>query len=106
MRRLLVVVSAALILAAAAPAALAQDAPAARDPFVPLIAPTPPDGAADPTAPGDPTVPVTPAPPVDPLPDTGSHVSWWFGAAYFLVALGAGALVLSKVVGPPRAALR
>lgn len=83
----------------AAPAALAQEA---RDPFAPLIAPPGTTGATDPGALVDPTVPVDPAPdPVDPLPDTGSSTSSWFAVGYFLVALGGGAVVLSKVLGPP-----
>ena len=108
-RKFLAVLGVALVVAAAAaPAALAQDAPAYRDPFAPLIAPPAPDGSTtDPTNPTDPTVPVAPAPdPVDPLPNTGSSTSSWLGLSYFLVAFGAGAVVLSRVLGPPRPSLR
>jgi hypothetical protein len=90
----------------AAPAALAHESPAARDPFAPLIVPGQPGGSTtDPTNPTDPAVPVDPDP-VDPLPDTGSPTSSWLGLSYFLVAFGTGALVLSKVLGPPRVSVR
>ncbi len=107
MRKFLGCLSVGLALAfVAAPAALAHEDTAVRDPFAPLIAPPAPDGSVtDPTNPTDPTVPVVPDP-VDPLPDTGSSTSSWFGVAYFLVAFGAGAVVLSKVLGPPRVSLR
>ena len=101
MRKFLGVLGLILILAiTAAPAAFAQDTTTARDPFLPLISETP-AGSTDPGAPTDPTVPVDPDPdPVDPLPDTGSSTTSWFGVAYFLVAFGGGAVVLSKVLGP------
>ncbi len=102
MRKFLGVLGIALVMSvAAAPAALAQDRPAARDPFAPLIAPPTADGSIDPVNPTDPTVPVVPVEPVDPLPDTGSSTSAWFAVAYFLMALGGGAVVLSRVFGPP-----
>ena len=107
MRKFLGIAGIVLVLGlAAAPAALAQDTPAARDPFAPLFVPGEPGGSTtDPTNPTDPTVPVVPDP-VDPLPDTGSSTSSWLGLSYFFVAFGAGAVVLSKVLGPPRVPLR
>ena len=107
MRKFLGLTGVLLVLGlAVAPTALAQGAPAARDPFAPLIVPGAPDGSTtDPTNPTDPTVPVAPDP-VDPLPDTGSSTSSWLGLSYFLVAFGAGAVVLSRVLGPPRVPLR
>jgi LPXTG-motif cell wall-anchored protein len=101
MRKFLGVCGVALVLSlAAAPAALAQE-PIARDPFLPLIVPDSGTGTVDPANPADPTIPVDPIPdPVDPLPNTGSSTSSWFGVGYFLVALGGGAVVLSKVLGP------
>ncbi len=89
-----------LVLSAAAPAALAHEA--VRDPFLPLIAPPgQEDGtAAQPGDTTDPTVPVEPAP-TEPLPTTGSSTTPWVGIAYLLVAFGTGAVVLSKVLGPP-----
>ncbi|HEV2755675.1 MAG TPA: hypothetical protein VG318_07845 [Actinomycetota bacterium] len=109
MRKFLGVLGIALVLGiAAAPAATAQDTAGVRDPFAPLIAPPAPDGSTtDPANPTDPTVPVDPAPaPVDPLPNTGSPASSWLGLSYFLVAFGAGAVILSKVLGPQRVPLR
>ena len=104
MRKFLGVCGAAIVLTlGVAPAALAQDPAPARDPFAPLIAPPTADGSTDPSNPTDPTVPVDPVDPVDPLPNTGSPLSTWFGIGYFLVALGGGAVVLSKVLAPPRA---
>lgn len=95
-----------LVLLVPAGAALAQD-PATRDPFVPLIQPNP-VATTDPSGvPIDPTVPVDPAPdPTDPLPTTGSSTTTWVGLGYVLIALGTGAVVLSKVYGPLRVAAR
>jgi hypothetical protein len=89
-----------LLLGAALPVALGQEAPPARDPFVPLIGPSPTATGVAPTSDPAPTDPVDPDP--EPLPDTGSSTSSWFGVGYVLVAFGAGALVLSRVYGPLR----
>jgi hypothetical protein len=104
MRKLLALLGMVLALSAAAPVASAQEV---RDPFLPLIAPPgQEDGTvvqpADPTSPTDPTVPV----PTDPLPSTGSSTTSWTGIAYLLVAFGTGALMLSRVLGPPPASVR
>lgn len=95
-----------LVLLALGSPALAQD-DAVRDPFVPLISPTvPDDGTTDPTVPVDPGVPIVEPEPTDPLPGTGSPAVTWAGLAYVLIALGGGAVVLSKVFGPVRIAAR
>jgi LPXTG-motif cell wall-anchored protein len=105
-RKFLALAAFVVVSLAPAGAALAQDAPA-RDPFVPLIQPSPAatgDGTAVPT---DPTVPVDPAPdPDEPLPNTGSSTISWIGLGYVLIALGGGAVVLSKVLRPIRLAPR
>jgi hypothetical protein len=88
-----------------APAAAAQEG--VRDPFLPLIAPPgQEDGTvAQPGDPTDPTVSVEPAP-TEPLPTTGSSPAPWLAIAYVLVAFGTGAIVLSRVLGPPPASAR
>ncbi len=80
-----------------APAALAQQ----RDPFAPVISLQPDDGTTDPGVPGvvDPVDPVPP--PTDSLPGTGSAPAPWIGIAYALVALGTGAVALSRLFGQP-----
>lgn len=96
--------TAAIVCALLVPAgaALAQDA-GARDPFVPLIQPNPVATGDGTLVPTDPTVPVDPAPdPTDPLPTTGSSSTTWVGLGYVLIALGSGAVVLSKVLRPVR----
>ncbi len=103
MRKLLGLCAVVFVLLAAAPSALAQSDAGVRDPFVPLIAPSPVATAGtDPTVPTDP-VPVNPAPdPDEPLPGTGSSTTSWVGMGYALIALGAGAVVLARVFGPLR----
>ena len=101
MRKFLGLAAIVFVLLVPAGAALAQDAQV-RDPFAPLIQPEPiaTDGTTDPT---DPTVPVDPVvDPTDPLPTTGSSATTWTGLGYVLIALGAGAVVLSKVYAPIR----
>ncbi len=93
-------------LAASAPA-LAQDDAPVRDPFVPLVQPSPVATGTDPTVPVDPAAPVDPAPdPNEPLPGTGSSAATWFGLGYVLVALGAGAVAVAKLFAPLRVASR
>ncbi|MDQ4125024.1 MAG: hypothetical protein M3134_05425 [Actinomycetota bacterium] len=106
MRKFLGVALIVFVLVVPAGAALAQD-PATRDPYVPLIQPNP-VATTDPSGvPTDSTVPVDPVPdPTDPLPSTGSSTTTWVGLGYVLVALGTGAVVLSKVYGPVRVASR
>ncbi|MDQ3953850.1 MAG: hypothetical protein M3279_12955 [Actinomycetota bacterium] len=108
MRKFLGLCAIVFVLLAAAPAALAQSDTGVRDPFVPLIAPSPvATEGTDPAVPTDPTVPVDPVPdPNEPLPGTGSSASPWVGLGYVLIALGAGAVVLSKVLGPVRLTAR
>lgn len=107
MRKLLGTGGVLLVLCATAPVALAQSDTGVRDPFVPLIQPSPVATGADPTVPTDPSVPVDPAPdPNEPLPGTGSPAVSWIGLGYVLVALGTGAVVVSKVFGPVRLAAR
>ncbi|HYO61516.1 MAG TPA: hypothetical protein VEU29_06425 [Actinomycetota bacterium] len=106
MRKLLGLSAMVLVLFAAAPVAHAQEA-GVRDPFAPLIDPNPVATVTDPTAPTDPTVPVDPVvDPTDPLPTTGSSSVTWFGLGYVLIALGGGAVALSRLFGPPRLAAR
>ncbi|HEX2295293.1 MAG TPA: hypothetical protein VHN37_08295 [Actinomycetota bacterium] len=96
---LLVTIAGALSVPAVA---FAQDV---RDPFVPLIQPSPVVTGDGTTVPTDPTVVVDPDPapdPTDPLPGTGSETASWIGLGYVLVALGSGALLLSKVLRPSR----
>ena len=102
MRKFLGSLAIAFVLLAPAGAALAQDAPV-RDPFLPLVQPSP-VATGDGTVPTDPTVPVDPAPdPTDPLPTTGSSSTLsWAGLGYVLVALGTGAVALSKLYGSTR----
>jgi hypothetical protein len=106
-RKFLGALTIAIALLAPAGAALAQDTPA-RDPFLPLVQPSPVATGDGTTVPTDPTVPVDPAPdPTDPLPTTGSSSTLsWAGLGYILVALGTGAVVLSKLAGPIRVASR
>ena len=92
----------ALVVLVVAPAASAQSETGVRDPFVPLIAPSPVATGTDPTVPVDPGAPVVPTPdPDEPLPGTGSETSSWVGLGYVLVALGSGAVALSRIFGPP-----
>ena len=106
MRKFLGALGIVVVLLAPAGAALAQNAQA-RDPFLPLVQPSPVATGDGTTVPTDPTVPVDPVPdPTDPLPNTGSSTLTWAGFGYVLVALGAGAVVLSKVYGPLRIAAR
>ncbi|MGH2786496.1 MAG: LPXTG cell wall anchor domain-containing protein [Actinomycetota bacterium] len=89
-------------------AALLSAAPAfaqARDPFDPLV--TQSSGSSAGGGGGSETGDTTPQGDVAPaaedaLPATGADTSVWLGLAYVLVALGAGALVLSKVYAPQR----
>lgn len=106
MRKFLGVTAIVFVLLASAGVASAQEAQT-RDPFVPLIQPNP-VATTDPSGvPIDPTVPVDPVPdPADPLPSTGSPATTWLGLGYVLIALGTGAVVLSKVYGPLRVAPR
>lgn len=102
MRKFLGLSAIVLVLFALAPVAHAQD-PAVRDPFAPLIVPDPVATGTDPTVPTDPSVVVDPVPdPTEPLPGTGSPAVTWFGLGYVLVALGAGAVAVSKLFGPAR----
>ena len=102
MRKFLGLAAIVLVFLVPAGAALAQDAQV-RDPFLPLVQPTPIEGDDGTTVPTDPTVPVDPAPdPTDPLPSTGSSAATWTGLGYVLIALGAGAVVLSKMYAPVR----
>lgn len=106
MRKFLGIAAIAMALLAPAGAALAQD-PATRDPFLPLVQPSPVQTGDGTTVPTDPTVPVDPAPdPTDPLPSTGSSTVTWVGLGYVLIALGGGAVALSKVLRPARLASR
>ena len=97
MRKLLATCALSVMLVIAlAPLAAAQEA---RDPFAPVISLTDPDGT--PTDPTDPVIDPDPAPvPVDTLPSTGTYSNSWLGLAYALVALGAGTVLLSRLVGP------
>ena len=97
MRKVLVTCALSVMLVIAlAPLAAAQGG---RDPFALVISLTEPDGL--PTDPTDPVIDPDPAPvPVDPLPSTGARSDSWMGLAYALVALGGGAVVLSRLVGP------
>lgn len=107
MRKFLGLVVIVLALAAPAAPALAQSDAGVRDPFVPLISPTvPEDGTTDPTVPVDPGGVVVDPVPTEPLPGTGSPAVTWFGLAYAVIALGAGAVALSRLFGPLRAPAR
>lgn len=106
MRKLLGTAAIVLVLLLPAAAAFAQSDTAVRDPFVPLIQPSPVATGVDPTVPVDPAEPVPAPDPTEPLPGTGSSTVTWFGLGYVLIALGTGAVVLSKVAGPPRLASR
>lgn len=100
--------AAVLVLALLVPAAAAsaQESTTVRDPFVPLIQPSPVATGTDPTVPVDPVV-VDPAPdPDEPLPGTGAPATTWVGLGYVLIALGAGAVAVSKLFGPMRATAR
>lgn len=105
MRKFLGVAAIVFVLLAPAGAAAAQQ-PQARDPFAPLIRPEPVPTDGGTGVPTDPTVPVDPVDPTDPLPTTGSSTTTWVGLGYVLVALGTGAVVLSKVFRPVRVASR
>lgn len=100
MKRLLVVGLVALVLAMMASPALAQ-----RDPFGPgggggggnQEQPEPDgngNGSAEPAPPS-----VQPAPPQT-LPNTGSEATPWVVAAYVLVTVGAGSVVLARLTRP------
>ena len=96
-----------LVLGAPGAPALAQSDTGVRDPFVPLISPTvPDDGTTDPTVPVDDGGIVVQPDPTDPLPGTGSSSATWFGLAYVVIALGTGAVMLSKLFGPLRLSTR
>jgi hypothetical protein len=102
MRKFLGLSALVLVLFAAAPVAHAQEA-GVRDPFAPLIDPDPVATTTDPTVPTDPSVILDPAPdPTEPLPETGSSTVTWFGLGYVLIALGGGAVAVSKLFGPVR----
>lgn len=99
MRKLLALAALVGALTLVSPAAAAHPE-GVRDPFAPLVSPT-----TAPAAPGVPGDPVAPPPPVapaptDPLPTTGSSPTPWVGLGYLLVALGAGAVALSRLFGP------
>jgi hypothetical protein len=96
----------ALVLLALAPLAYAQSDAGVRDPFDPLIQPSPAATGIDPTVSVDPGLPVDPVTPVDPLPDTGADAVTWFGLGYALIALGTGAVVVARLYGPRRLAAR
>jgi hypothetical protein len=88
--------------------ALVSAAPAfaqARDPFDPLVTQSSSSssgsGGASETDYQAPQGDVAPAG-QEALPATGANTSVWLGIAYVLVALGVGALVLSKVYAPQR----
>jgi hypothetical protein len=108
MRRFLATAAIAGALLAPAGAAWAQAGTTVRDPFDPLIQPSPAATATDPTVPLGPTVPtIDPAPdPDEPLPGTGSQTATWTGLGYVLVALGAGAVAVSRLFAPVRAPAR
>lgn len=102
-------IGAAIVCALLAPgaAASAQPDPAARDPFLPLVQPSPVATGDGTTVPTGPVIGVDPAPdPDEPLPSTGSSAATWAGLGYVLIALGAGAVVLSKLHAPVRVASR
>jgi hypothetical protein len=99
----------ALCLALASIVALMSAAPVmaqARDPFDPLVTQSSSSGSGGGSEDGFETAPA-PQDEVDPagqeaLPATGADTSVWLGMAYALVALGAGALALSRVYAPQR----
>lgn len=98
-----------IVVALAGPAvpALAQSDTGVRDPFVPLISPTvADDGTGDPATPVDDGGTVVAPDPTEPLPGTGSPAMTWFGLAYVVIALGAGAVALSRLFGPLRLTTR
>jgi hypothetical protein len=99
MRKLLGLLVLVGVLTVLGPAAAAQPE-VVRDPFVPLISPT--TAPAAPGVPGGPVATLPPAAPAptDPLPSTGSSPTPWVGLGYLLVALGAGAVALSRLFGP------
>ena len=88
--------------------ALVSAAPAfaqARDPFDPLVTQSSSGGTSG--GGGGGSVDVAPQGDVAPagqeaLPATGADTSVWIGIAYVLVALGVGAIALSKVYAPQR----
>ena len=105
-RKFLGVAAIVAMLLVPARVAVAQD-PATRDPFVPLIQPSPIATGDGTGVPFDPAVPVDPVPdPTDPLPNTGSSTISWIGLGYVLIALGSGAVALSKILRPVRFASR
>jgi hypothetical protein len=95
-------------LALASIVALVSAAPAfaqARDPFDPLVTQSSSGGTSG--GGGGGSVDVAPQGDVAPagqeaLPATGADTSVWIGIAYVLVALGVGAIALSKVYAPQR----
>jgi hypothetical protein len=97
-------------LALASIVALVSAAPAfaqARDPFDPLVTQSSSGGTSGGGGGGSETVDVAPQGNVAPagqeaLPATGADTSVWLGVAYVLVALGVGAIALSKVYAPQR----
>jgi hypothetical protein len=96
-------------LALASIVALVSAAPAfaqARDPFDPLVTQSSSGGTSGGVG-GSESVDVAPQGDVAPagqeaLPATGADTSVWLGIAYVLVALGVGAIALSKVYAPQR----
>ena len=95
-------------LALASIVSLVSAAPAfaqARDPFDPLVTQSSSGGTSG--GGGGGSVDVAPQGDVAPagqeaLPATGADTSVWIGIAYVLVALGVGAIALSKVYAPQR----
>ena len=103
MRKFLGLAAIVVAFVALAPLAYAQTDTSVRDPFVPLVQPSPLASGTDPTVPTDPTNPVEPVPPpVEPMPQTGSSTATWVGFGYVLVALGTGSVALARVLGPQR----
>ncbi|HVF54358.1 MAG TPA: hypothetical protein VNC78_12255 [Actinomycetota bacterium] len=94
-----------LLLALAGPASAQQ--PIGRDPFDPVVsADQGGDGAiGEVTGEIDPVVPGT-VTETEPLPTTGAEPRSWLALAYILVALGAGTLLVTRVMTlPPQRAL-
>lgn len=99
-----------ICLALASIVALLSAAPAfaqARDPFDPLVTQSSSGGSSGGVGGGsesdDSALQGNVAPAAEEaLPATGADTSVWLGIAYVLVALGVGALALSKVYAPQR----